>query len=88
MYLFMGMYRHGTRCTCIVQESCTMYISPTCIHVCDLYVSYHFTECSHCCLGNSRSGDPVTSDDLGVTGALAVLLKDAIKPNLMQTLGE
>ena len=38
-------------------------------------------------LGNSHSGDPVTSDDLGVTGALAVLLKDAIKPNLMQSLG-
>ena len=38
--------------------------------------------------GNSLSGDPVTSDDLGVTGALAVLLKDALKPNLMQTLGK
>lgn len=35
-------------------------------------------------IGNSKSGDPVTADDLGVTGALAVLLKDAIKPNLMQ----
>ena len=29
----------------------------------------------------------MTADDLGVTGAIAVLLKDAIKPNLMQTLG-
>lgn len=33
-----------------------------------------------------NSGNPVTADDLGVTGALAVLLKDAVEPNLMQTL--
>ena len=38
-------------------------------------------------IGNSRSGEAVTADDLGLSGALAVLLKDAIKPNLMQTLG-
>ncbi|CAH1850946.1 formate--tetrahydrofolate ligase [Convivina intestini] len=30
--------------------------------------------------------EPVTVDDLGVAGALTVLLKDAIKPNLVQTL--
>ncbi|KAG8228438.1 hypothetical protein J437_LFUL003915 [Ladona fulva] len=34
----------------------------------------------------SKRGEPVTADDLGVSGALAILLKDAIKPNLMQTL--
>ncbi|MDF1567988.1 MAG: formate--tetrahydrofolate ligase [Spirochaetaceae bacterium] len=34
----------------------------------------------------SRNGTPVTADDLGVSGALAVLMKDAIMPNLMQTL--
>uniref|UniRef100_A0A4W3HCA4 formate--tetrahydrofolate ligase n=1 Tax=Callorhinchus milii TaxID=7868 RepID=A0A4W3HCA4_CALMI len=34
----------------------------------------------------SRKGNPVTTDDLGVSGALTVLMKDAIKPNLMQTL--
>ncbi|XP_035276072.1 monofunctional C1-tetrahydrofolate synthase, mitochondrial isoform X1 [Anguilla anguilla] len=37
-------------------------------------------------VGTSRAGRPVTADDLGVTGALAVLMKDAIKPTLMQTL--
>jgi methylenetetrahydrofolate dehydrogenase (NADP+)/methenyltetrahydrofolate cyclohydrolase/formyltetrahydrofolate synthetase len=37
-------------------------------------------------IGISRSGDPVSADDLGVAGALTVLMKDAIKPNLMQTL--
>jgi formyltetrahydrofolate synthetase len=37
-------------------------------------------------VGASRSGMPVTADDLGVGGALAVLMKDAIMPNLMQTL--
>ncbi|KAL9890659.1 C-1-tetrahydrofolate synthase, cytoplasmic-like [Glossina fuscipes fuscipes] len=34
----------------------------------------------------SQAGEPVTADDLGVTGALTVLLKDALEPNLMQTL--
>ncbi|CAL0316256.1 unnamed protein product [Lupinus luteus] len=37
-------------------------------------------------IGNSKSGDPVTADDLGVGGALTVLMKDAINPTLMQTL--
>ena len=34
---------------------------------------------------NSRR-QPVTAQDLGAAGAMAVLLKDAIKPNLLQTL--
>ncbi|GLV43503.1 pugilist [Carabus blaptoides fortunei] len=33
-----------------------------------------------------KSGNPVTADDLGVTGALMVLLKDTVEPTLMQTL--
>jgi formyltetrahydrofolate synthetase len=33
-----------------------------------------------------RKGEPITADDLGVTGALTVLMKDAIMPNLKQTL--
>ncbi|KAM3072736.1 tetrahydrofolate synthase [Clarireedia jacksonii] len=37
-------------------------------------------------IGTSRSGDPVTCDDIGAGGALTALMKDAIKPNLMQTL--
>ncbi|KAI5292275.1 tetrahydrofolate synthase, partial [Ascosphaera acerosa] len=37
-------------------------------------------------LATSRAGDPVTCDDLGAAGALAALLRDAIKPNLMQSL--
>ena len=32
------------------------------------------------------SGDPVTADDLQATGAMTALLKDAINPNLIQTL--
>jgi len=35
---------------------------------------------------NSTSSKDVTADDLGMTGAMAVLLKDAINPTLMQTL--
>ena len=34
----------------------------------------------------NTSGGGVTAEDLGVAGAMAVLLKDALKPNLMQTL--
>jgi len=37
-------------------------------------------------VAQSKSGEPITCDDLGVGGALAVLMKEAIKPNLMQTL--
>ena len=34
----------------------------------------------------NRQGEAITAEDLGVAGALTVLMKDAIKPNLMQTL--
>lgn len=37
-------------------------------------------------IGSSHENEPVTADDLGITGALAVLLKDTVKPTLMQTL--
>jgi len=33
-----------------------------------------------------RQGNPVTAEDLKATGSMAALLKDAIKPNLIQTL--
>ncbi|MCB8981205.1 MAG: formate--tetrahydrofolate ligase [Ardenticatenaceae bacterium] len=37
-------------------------------------------------IGQSKAGDAITADDLGVGGALTVLMKDAITPTLMQTL--
>ncbi|MBF6571425.1 MAG: formate--tetrahydrofolate ligase [Candidatus Binataceae bacterium] len=37
-------------------------------------------------IGTNRAGVPISADDLGVAGALTVLMKDAIMPNLMQTL--
>ncbi len=37
-------------------------------------------------VGYNRKGEPVTAGDLKATGAMAALLKDAIKPNLVQTL--
>lgn len=37
-------------------------------------------------LATSMSGQPITAEDLGVAGAATVLMKDAIMPNLMQTL--
>ena len=38
-------------------------------------------------IGWTRSGRPVHADELGATGALTLLFKDAIKPNLVQTIG-
>jgi len=37
-------------------------------------------------IGTNRAGQPVTAEDLKCAGAMAVLMKDAIKPNLMQNL--
>ena len=37
-------------------------------------------------LGYKYDGTPFTMKDLGATGAILILLKDAIKPNLVQTL--
>ena len=37
-------------------------------------------------IGTNTRGEAVTAEDLGVAGALTVLMKDAIMPNLMQTL--
>ncbi|XP_046627314.1 C-1-tetrahydrofolate synthase, cytoplasmic isoform X3 [Neodiprion virginianus] len=37
-------------------------------------------------VGFSKSGEPLTADDFGATGAMAVLLKDAIEPTLMQSI--
>ena len=37
-------------------------------------------------LATTRDGRPITAEDLHVAGAMAVLLSDAIKPNLLQTL--
>ncbi len=37
-------------------------------------------------VGLDRSGNLVTADDIGVAGAAAVLMKDALMPNLMQTI--
>lgn len=37
-------------------------------------------------IASSRAGVPITCEDIGCAGALTALLKDAIKPNVMQTL--
>ncbi len=37
-------------------------------------------------IGMSRAGVPVTAEDIGCAGALTVLMKDALKPTMMQTL--
>ena len=37
-------------------------------------------------LATTTDGKPVTAEDLGVAGSMTVLLRDALKPNLLQTL--
>jgi methylenetetrahydrofolate dehydrogenase (NADP+)/methenyltetrahydrofolate cyclohydrolase/formyltetrahydrofolate synthetase len=37
-------------------------------------------------IGTNKAGEAVTAEDMGVAGAMTVLMKDAIKPNLMQSL--
>jgi formate--tetrahydrofolate ligase len=37
-------------------------------------------------LGYSSAGTPITAEEVGAAGSMAVILKEAIKPNLMQTL--
>ncbi len=42
--------------------------------------------CGKIVFGASQSGEPLTLQDLGVAGAVTVLMKDALHPTLMQTL--
>ena len=37
-------------------------------------------------LGYTKEGTPITADDIGAAGSMTVILREAIKPNLMQTL--
>ncbi|MCQ3808367.1 MAG: formate--tetrahydrofolate ligase [Acidimicrobiia bacterium] len=37
-------------------------------------------------LGYNKAGTPITAEEIGAAGSMAVILKEAIKPNLMQTL--
>jgi formate--tetrahydrofolate ligase len=37
-------------------------------------------------IGNDTDGNPIMAEDLKAAGAMAVIMKEAIKPNLMQTL--
>ena len=38
-------------------------------------------------LGYTKSGEPIRAEGLGVSGAMTMLLKDAVNPNMVQTLG-
>lgn len=42
--------------------------------------------CARIIVGYNYEGEPVTAGDLNAQGAMAALLKDALKPNLVQTL--
>ena len=42
--------------------------------------------CGRMVIGQSTDFNPITAEDIGVAGAVTVLMKDAIHPNLMQTL--
>ena len=42
--------------------------------------------CGRVVVGAAKDGSPITLEDLGVAGAVAVLMKDTLHPTLMQTL--
>ncbi|MDE0171724.1 MAG: formate--tetrahydrofolate ligase [bacterium] len=42
--------------------------------------------CARVVIGNDQSGRPITLEDLGVAGAVTVLMRDTLHPTLMQTL--
>ncbi|MDH5421382.1 MAG: formate--tetrahydrofolate ligase [Acidimicrobiia bacterium] len=42
--------------------------------------------CSRVVVGRSKAGDPITLEDLGVAGAVTVLMKETLHPTIMQTL--
>ncbi len=42
--------------------------------------------CGRVVVGSSKDGNPITLEDLGVAGAVAVLMKDTLHPTMMQTL--
>jgi formate--tetrahydrofolate ligase len=42
--------------------------------------------CGRIVLGYSKAGTPITAEEIGAAGSMTVILKEAIKPNLMQTL--
>ncbi len=37
-------------------------------------------------VGYTKAGTPITAEEIGVAGSMAVILREAVKPNLMQTL--
>ncbi len=42
--------------------------------------------CSRVVVGTSKAGDPITLEDLGVAGAVTVLMRETLHPTIMQTL--
>ena len=58
----------------------------TCTHARARTHTHTHTRTGRIVIASSKSGDAVTADDIGISGALSVLLRDAIKPNLMQFL--
>lgn len=42
--------------------------------------------CGRVVIGSAKDGSPITLEDLGVAGAVAVLMKETLHPTLMQTL--
>lgn len=58
-----------------------MSILALCTSLADLH-----NRISRIVVANDKDGNPITAEDIGVTGALTVLMKDTVKPTLMQTL--
>ena len=74
-----GRIRHAGWAVTSASELCSAQVLATSLE--DLKAKIGATV-----VGLSRSGDAVTVDDLGVTGAATLLMRDTVNPNLMQTI--
>lgn len=89
-YRCMDMNDRALRNVHVLNRDDKFNITSACEIMSVLCLSKDFTDLynklSNIIVGYNSEGEPIRCSDLKLTGSLAVLLKDAIKPNLVQTL--
>ena len=89
-YRCMDMNDRALRKVHVLNRDDKFNITSACEIMSVLCLSKDFTDLynklSNIIVGYNSKGEPIRCSDLKLTGSLAVLLKDAIKPNLVQTL--
>ena len=89
-YRCMDMNDRALRNVHVLNRDDKFNITSACEIMSVLCLSKDFTDLynklSNIIVGYNSKGEPIRCSDLKLTGSLAVLLKDAIKPNLVQTL--